>query len=566
MTRQMKKYIYIGILLVSMALVVAGAGDFMRVKGAGGANFYIEDTTANKEFNLRVANSGETLDVISPNGATVGQWDNSVEDFLVKKLSVNDVVTIDSAGNLAGLSNVTVSGVSTFESKIIYNLSRQYGGLIEERPIYTTESKNITVCSSGCDYNDPQVAVFASIAETVYHRIQIILQDDFNNTDLFIPSFSVGDITVGVDGACEAVVIKGISASNRKGIGSITSSGGVGCQSPLLQYLVPWKASPWADENVSIAFYGGGNAQVKYINFSYSTADSGILCYGASVTSSANDFGQNQLSHAYKSKHGGICSVNDVINTGSLTNAICVQDDGVCLIGRDLTTITYVGDPIDVTADDSYIAVARDSQGYYNLLLQHAFRETTIFNDDIILNDTADPFIKATNHDLRIFSEAGFLALQPDNDGNVLIGTGGAGATLFQHTGGVGVNMSVVPNQAFAVKGNANITGTLITGDDITSSADIEANAELRMSDSLTHIGDTDTKIRFGDDRIRLIAGNVEMLDCTESTTDLCEIQTELNVAGISADGTGKAVCIKSDGNLGTCSDAVGASGTCTCV
>ena len=39
----------------------------------------------------------------------------------------------------------------------------------------------------------------------------------------------------------------------------------------------------------------------------------------------------------------------------------------------------------------------------------------------------------------------------------------------------------------------------------------------------------------------------------------------EANISGISGDGTGKVVCIKSDGNLGTCSSAVGAGGTCTC-
>lgn len=39
----------------------------------------------------------------------------------------------------------------------------------------------------------------------------------------------------------------------------------------------------------------------------------------------------------------------------------------------------------------------------------------------------------------------------------------------------------------------------------------------------------------------------------------------EVNISTISGDGTGKAVCIKSDGNLGTCTDAVGGGGTCTC-
>lgn len=39
----------------------------------------------------------------------------------------------------------------------------------------------------------------------------------------------------------------------------------------------------------------------------------------------------------------------------------------------------------------------------------------------------------------------------------------------------------------------------------------------------------------------------------------------ELYVGGVSADGTGKVVCIKSDGNLGTCSTQPNASGVCTC-
>lgn len=38
---------------------------------------------------------------------------------------------------------------------------------------------------------------------------------------------------------------------------------------------------------------------------------------------------------------------------------------------------------------------------------------------------------------------------------------------------------------------------------------------------------------------------------------------TELTLTGVT--GTGKAVCVKSDGSLGVCSDAVGAGGTCTC-
>lgn len=43
------------------------------------------------------------------------------------------------------------------------------------------------------------------------------------------------------------------------------------------------------------------------------------------------------------------------------------------------------------------------------------------------------------------------------------------------------------------------------------------------------------------------------------------ETSSELKVGGTASDGTGKVVCIKSDGNLGTCSNAPNASGVCTC-
>ena len=42
-------------------------------------------------------------------------------------------------------------------------------------------------------------------------------------------------------------------------------------------------------------------------------------------------------------------------------------------------------------------------------------------------------------------------------------------------------------------------------------------------------------------------------------------IEDELIVSSIASDGTGKVVCIKSDGMLGTCSDAPNVSGACTC-
>lgn len=48
-------------------------------------------------------------------------------------------------------------------------------------------------------------------------------------------------------------------------------------------------------------------------------------------------------------------------------------------------------------------------------------------------------------------------------------------------------------------------------------------------------------------------------------TSTLVTITGEAKITGVSGDGTGSAVCVKADGNLGTCSDVVDASGNCTC-
>jgi hypothetical protein len=60
-------------------------------------------------------------------------------------------------------------------------------------------------------------------------------------------------------------------------------------------------------------------------------------------------------------------------------------------------------------------------------------------------------------------------------------------------------------------------------------------------------------------------AGNTypaNYIDFNDSATAVT-VSTELNITGVT--GSGKAVCVKADGNLGVCSDAVGAGGTCTC-
>lgn len=65
-------------------------------------------------------------------------------------------------------------------------------------------------------------------------------------------------------------------------------------------------------------------------------------------------------------------------------------------------------------------------------------------------------------------------------------------------------------------------------------------------------------------ERMTILSGGNVGIGTTNPGAKL-EVSGETKLTGVSGDGTGKAVCVKSDGNLGTCSDAVSGTGTCIC-
>lgn len=113
-----------------------------------------------------------------------------------------------------------------------------------------------------------------------------------------------------------------------------------------------------------------------------------------------------------------------------------------------------------------------------------------------------------------------------------------------------------------------NIVETLASDSTIMT---LENNGDVGIGDTnpgfnLEVVGDLAVSSTAGGDGDRFIvntAGNVGI--GTTAPNSALEVIGETNISGISGDGAGKAVCIKSDGNLGTCSDAVGGDGTCTC-
>ena len=90
---------------------------------------------------------------------------------------------------------------------------------------------------------------------------------------------------------------------------------------------------------------------------------------------------------------------------------------------------------------------------------------------------------------------------------------------------------------------------------------------ESRMEFSNSYSGDGGKSAIGGTNNLNFYTANSgnTAIDYSRAALSIAADDGEINMASISTDGTGKVVCIQDGGDLGTCSDQPGASGTCTC-
>ena len=140
-----------------------------------------------------------------------------------------------------------------------------------------------------------------------------------------------------------------------------------------------------------------------------------------------------------------------------------------------------------------------------------------------------------------------------------------SGKIVLQQGGGAAFNLttdSVVVSQLSFLK-ITTYPGRDTVQIDISISYNTQ-NPQQQFTKTLTSMVARANAASFDSD---IVPGSDNIYDMGISGTrwqDL-NLSGEAKIGGISGDGTGKAVCVKSDGNLGTCSTQPNSSGVCTC-
>ena len=306
-----------------------------------GNNLDINETALNNSINNNPKNwiSLQNYPVACPGGSYVTQ--------------LNDSVTCSAISGDAALETLNITGIN-------YNYSRPQGGSINYRPLFSTASEDLTVCTSGCEYTTIQAAV-NQVPYFLNHVYRIMVSDGTYAEDVFVPPVVASDIISSVDGPCEALQIIGnVNNINGVKVRSFQVSGSTGCQTPAIKYFQMTGADPYSDENVSIAVYGASHPVIKYINFTGVIANYGVMSYGSSITIEAIDFGVNNLNTALLVKHGGVIYFNNAANIGRVKSNLGQLDAGQIFLNNDTKGMTWVGDIFIYPADDSSIATSKD--------------------------------------------------------------------------------------------------------------------------------------------------------------------------------------------------------------
>ena len=254
---------------------------------------------------------------------------------------------------------------------------------------------------------------------------------------------------------------------------------------------------------------------------------------------------------------------NLTINTLTVTDYGLVEDDIPTLSSTwdnsmdadRLTGLDYLNNGITLQGENitgGTVAEARLPTSIYTISLNGTKVDTGTVDEDYI----EDKFLK--NYGDTGTGDYSLHRLIVDLENNATNPTlaFGDGDTGFYEVADGTIGISLEGSRKWVVTGN-EIRSNSATGISLINGAMTATIPGYAIQGDLTTgIGSA------GNGYVSLIANATEAMRLSPVGGTL---NGEFEVTGISGDGSGKAVCIKSDGDLGTCTDAVNATGYCTC-
>ena len=333
------------------------------------------------------------------------------------------------------------------------------------------------------------------------------------------------------------------------GIGSTTVNPGSGVVNPLIG--VGYTTINFVGAGLSVTGYGttivvdlGGAVSRKY----------GRKIHAYTATA-------NQTTFAGLSYTNAAAQISVYLNGAKLSAATYTATSGSTVV---LGTGASVGDEVEIICIDSGVDLTRNVTSYTATANQTTFTglgysdggDLDVYLNGIRLAQSDYTANNGTSLVLAAGASVGDL-LEVVDMGQGAQWSSGFGADaddIYRLNGGVGIG-TTNPTDKLNIVGNAevigvltatsingNIVGGTVSGTTGTFSSTVSVNGgNLDINDSIRHIGDTDTKIRFSSaDTIKLETGGSPRVTVTDATTT---VANNLTVTGnLQVDGTNTVV------------------------
>ena len=343
------------------------------------------------------------------------------------------VLMITVAAIVTAATTITENKVSSNS----YDVNNLFFGKNSDRHLFSQQDLNLTVCGSGCDYTDLQIAINENLALFQLHELRINVGSG-SYGDIIIPYFNGNTLSQSSNRSVRPLWLIGDNSEPTNV--NISSFYVDGCDARIALDIEGFNMNghvPNDSENVSIFLSGCREVELNKITFEGTTALNGIICYGSFCKLNGVDFGTGNIAgRGVVIKHSGWMTSNDYnygwgINGTVGTYPIYV-DDGIAY---------FLGDDIDsggsgIVEINHGFALDVDTTRIYGQSLYEYVQINRAANNTFLSmrNLSDDPIISLRNIDnngqLKIYNSAGTERIHLDaygynyiNGGNLGLGT-----------------------------------------------------------------------------------------------------------------------------------------------